>query len=174
MAFQPVRVNPQNEVAVRGLRVQFRLLFARQIPVRVKPVRVARGQGKFLGAVGFGQFGFRRLKMRRGRRGTERIFFAGAADGRRRGLVAFKQNGRHFDGLAARGRTPWFQDFFGRSHGAGEQGFAFGFDRWLRSGGAGLFGGFASTTLACCARGLLMIWCEHYFFFHNRDSMSEH
>ena len=46
-------------MAVGGLRVQLQLLLARQIPVRVKPVRVARGQEKFLGAVGFGQFGLR-------------------------------------------------------------------------------------------------------------------
>jgi hypothetical protein len=48
---------------------------------------------KFFGAVGFGQFGFRRLKTAARRRRAERIFFAGAADRRRRGLVAFEQNG---------------------------------------------------------------------------------
>ncbi len=156
MAFQLVRVNPQNQVAVRGFHIQSGLLLARQIPLRVKPVRVARGQGKFLGAVGLGQFGFRRFKMRRGRRGAEREFFAGTADGRRRGRVAFQQNRRDFDGFAADRRPPGFQDFFRRAHGAGKQGFAFGFDR--RGGGdGGRFRRLFGATLAGRACGLLLV-----------------
>ena len=103
MAFNLAGVNAQDEMAVGGLRVELQLLLARQIPMRVKPVRVARGQKKFFGAVSFGQFGFRRFKMLRRRHGAERIFLAGAAGGRRRGLVAFEQERRDFNFFAADG-----------------------------------------------------------------------
>ena len=69
--------------------------------MRIKPVRVARGQKQLACAISFGQFGFRSLKMLRQRRGTERIFLAGTADGRCHGLIAFKQNGRNFNFFAA-------------------------------------------------------------------------
>jgi hypothetical protein len=101
MAFDLAGVNAQDEMAVGGARVELQLLLARQIPMRVKPVRVARGQKKFLCAVGLGQFGFRRFKMLRRRHGAERVFPAGAAGGRRRGLVAFEQERRNFNFFAA-------------------------------------------------------------------------
>ena len=44
MAFNLAGKNAENEVAVGGLDVQDVLLFAGQIPVRVKPVRIARGK----------------------------------------------------------------------------------------------------------------------------------
>ena len=86
------------------MRVQLQLLLARQIPVRVKPVRVARGEKKFSRAVGFGQFGFRRFQnVARAASGPSEYFSTGTADGRRRGLIAFEQNGRNFDFFAVRG-----------------------------------------------------------------------
>ena len=71
MPFNPAGENAENEMTIGGLGVKRILLFAGQIPVRVKPVRIARGQGEFLGAVSLGQLGLHRLKMRRGRRGTQ-------------------------------------------------------------------------------------------------------
>src|ERR1035441_2999838 len=78
MALNLAGVNAQDEMAGGGSRVELQLLLARQIPMRVKPVRVARGQKKFFRAVSFGQFGFRRFKMLRRRHGAERVFPAGA------------------------------------------------------------------------------------------------
>ena len=51
MTFDFSGENPQHQMAVGGFRVQFILLFAGQIPVRVKPVRITRGEKKFFGAV---------------------------------------------------------------------------------------------------------------------------
>ena len=68
MAFDFAGVNAEDQMAVRRLHVELQLLLARQVPVRVKPVRIARGQKKFFRAVGFGQFGLRRFKLLRGRR----------------------------------------------------------------------------------------------------------
>ena len=106
MAFNPAGVNPQDEMAVGGSRV-IHLLVVRQIPMRVKPVRIARGQKKPLRAVSLGQFGIRRFKMWRRRHGAECEFPAGAGDGRRCGLVAFEQERRNFNFFAAgeAGRT---------------------------------------------------------------------
>ena len=101
MTFDLLRINPQHKMTVGGLRVQLQLLRLRQIPVRVKPVRVARGEKKFFRAIGFRQFGFSRRKRLRGRRRAERVFLARSADGHRRGRIAFEQNGRGFDFLFA-------------------------------------------------------------------------
>jgi hypothetical protein len=54
MAFDLAGINAQDEMAVGGARVELHLLLARQIPMRIKPVRVAGGQKKFPGAVGLG------------------------------------------------------------------------------------------------------------------------
>src|SRR5664280_1594532 len=101
MALNLAGVNAEDEMAGGGSRVELQLLLARQIPMRVKPVRVARGQKKFFRAVSFGQFGFRYFKMLRWRHGAKRVLPAGAAGGRRRGLVAFEQERRDFNFFAA-------------------------------------------------------------------------
>ena len=55
MAFDLVRVDAEDEVAVGGLGIELVLLLAGEVPMRVEPVRVARGEEKFFGAVGFRQ-----------------------------------------------------------------------------------------------------------------------
>jgi hypothetical protein len=106
-------------------------------------VRIARGQNKFFGAVGFGQFGFRRCKILRRRHGAERVFPARTADGRGRGLVAFEQERRYFNLLAADVST------------ANGCGFWFGGAARAHNAGGRLFPG----------------WRGVWFCFHNRNSL---
>lgn len=79
-------------------------LLAAQIPIRVEPVRVARGEPEPGCAVGLGQFiaDFHPAGWR-GHGGTEGIPLAGAADGRAGRRVAHQQDGRDFQfGLTGR------------------------------------------------------------------------
>ena len=69
MALDFSRKNPQHQMAVGGLGVQLILLLAGQVPVRVKPVRIARGEKQFFGAVTFRQFAAGKFLF--GRRGAQ-------------------------------------------------------------------------------------------------------
>ena len=90
-----VLVDAQHQMAVHGAGVVFLELFTGQIPVRVKPVRVARGEQQPLRAIRFRQR--RQLRPARGRRGggrgSEGVTLAGTAGGRGRRGVAFEQKG---------------------------------------------------------------------------------
>src|SRR6202142_3583319 len=143
MALNLAGVNAHDEMAGGGTRVELQLLLARQIPMRVKPVRVARGQKKSFGAVSFGQSGLRCFKMLRRWHGAERVFPAGAAGGRRCGLVALEQERRNFNFFAADVSA------------AGGCGFWFGGTAWAHHPGGRLFPG--------CHPG--------WFFFYNRNSL---
>jgi hypothetical protein len=81
--------------------------------------------------------------MLRRRHGAERVFPAGAAGGRRRGLVAFEQERRDFNFFAA------------DVNAAGGCGFWFGGAAWAHNAGGRLFPG----------------WRGGWFCFHNRNSL---
>ncbi len=186
---QSLRVNPHDQMTVGGLRIQLQLLLARQVPVDVKPVGIARGEEKFFGPVGLGQLGFRRWKILQGRRRAEGKFFAGAAGGRRFGGITFEQDRRN---LA----------FFAAGVGAADEGFGgnFGFGVGRFGGGRGLkiFRAVPATVStrvfgvrlglggalgdsgeeiifpAVIERGGLKFfpgWHGCWFRFHNRDSL---
>src|SRR5690348_10498208 len=89
-----VEVNAQNQMAIHGEAVVFALLFARKVPMRVKPMRIARGEQKTFGAVGFGQFTFGFEFFERWS-WPKRITLAGAADRWRGWFIAFEQDCRN-------------------------------------------------------------------------------
>ena len=119
---------------VGGKRVEFFLLLAGEVPAGVEPVRIARGQNKLAGPVGFGKFdGAFGAAGGLGRRSrAEGITLAGAAGRWSGGFVALEQNRGNRGGFFIRGG-------FSCAPGGG----SFGFGGFGISGGGGFGGGFA-------------------------------
>ena len=87
-----IGANPQNEMLVDRERIKIALLLAREIPVGIKPVRIAGGEHQFLRAIGVRQLAFRFQPLdRRGR--TQGIPLTRPAD-RNGGRVVILQEDR--------------------------------------------------------------------------------
>src|SRR5213592_4290067 len=92
-------INAQREAAAGGKLLAIPDLVAGQIPMGVKPVRVAGSEQQSFCTVGFWKLpqlaGGSGMLARR--RGAERIAFSWPADLRRRRFIAFERNRRHLD-----------------------------------------------------------------------------
>ncbi len=154
LAARRFEVDANDEVAVARVGVVTALLIGGQIPMRVKPMRVARCEQKGFGTVGFGQLTFGREFFNR-RCGAERVTLAGTADGCRSGPVTFEQNRGNARGVLRAGRMARMT-----GAGAGGTGFSiFGFDS--TAGGAEMGGvGLTRGGGACGRRG-----CDWRFSF---------
>src|ERR1051325_4653682 len=84
-------MHAHDQVFVGGELVVLELLLAREIPMRVKPVRIARGEEQLSCSVSFGKFAFG-AGPRDGRRRTEFVTPSRPARPRRGRLIAFEEN----------------------------------------------------------------------------------
>src|ERR1035438_8420185 len=71
------------------------LLLLREVPMRIKPVRIARGQQQLPGPVGFGQRRLLGFWLASGCRWPQGILLTQASHGRREGFVALQENLRN-------------------------------------------------------------------------------
>ena len=87
--------NPHDEMTVGGKGVVAPLLLRREVPVRIQPVRIARGQQQLPGPIGLGQCRFFGSGLAGGGRRPQGILLSRAGHGRRDGFVALQENLRN-------------------------------------------------------------------------------
>ena len=94
--FRASRVmNPHDQMTIHGESVVAELFLVRKIPVRVKPVRVARGEKQSPGVVRRRQWRGTFVEMIRRRGRAERKFFRRSAFGEKTRFIAFEQKCRN-------------------------------------------------------------------------------
>ncbi len=93
----PVGTDTQNQVVIGRGRIVTRLLLGGEVPMGIKPMRVARGRAEALSAVGRRQAGRLRPRwLRRGGRSGSRVLSLGGRRGLGRGAVALEEYRGYF------------------------------------------------------------------------------
>src|SRR5687768_9129874 len=88
--------NPDHQMALTALGVQFRLLLVGEVPRNIQPLRITRGNEDAASAVSFRQFASGWNWRRSDRLRCERVAYSRTTDGRTRGQIAFEQQGGNF------------------------------------------------------------------------------